>query len=256
MASIGRLAGGIAHEINNPLSGVVTNLELVKGLESIDMKKIIDECIMTNPHAECTRKMEEFYNNFQKIEVKKNRWLETAYKGGMRCKKMIKELLIFSRPSTPKEEAEVDLNECIADSIDIIGHQLEIKNIRVDKELKTDIPKLWGNRRELEQIFLNLLINSSHAIGEKGGIIKIETWMESNSVIAKVADTGCGISEENIDKIFDPFFTTKEVGEGTGLGLAIIYEIIEKHGGKIEVKSKVNAGTEFILSFPFNKSAS
>ena len=256
MASIGRLAGGIAHEINNPLSGVVTNLELVKGLESIDMKKIIDECIMTNPHAECTRKMEEFYNNFQKIEVKKNRWLETAYKGGMRCKKMIKELLIFSRPSTPKEEAEVDLNECIADSIDIIGHQLEIKNIRVDKELKTDIPKLWGNRRELEQIFLNLLINSSHAIGEKGGIIKVETWMESNSVIAKVADTGCGISEENIDKIFDPFFTTKEVGEGTGLGLAIIYEIIEKHGGKIEVKSKVNAGTEFILSFPFNKSAS
>ena len=253
MASIGRLAGGLAHEINNPLSGVVTNLELVKGLELMDMKKIIDECSMANPYAECTRKMNEFHNNFLKIEEKRKRWLETAYKGGVRCKKIIKELLVFSRPSAPKEEAEVDLNECIADSIDIIGHQLEIKNIKVERNIKNDIPKIWGNKREIEQIFLNLFINASHAIGENGGIIKVETLTENDSIVTKVKDTGCGIPEENIDRIFDPFFTTKEVGEGTGLGLAVIYEIVEKHGGKIEVKSKVGVGTEFILSFPVQK---
>ncbi|OGL42024.1 MAG: hypothetical protein A2043_09820 [Candidatus Schekmanbacteria bacterium GWA2_38_9] len=250
MASIGRLTGGLAHEINNPLSGAVTNLELIKGLEFMDIKKIIDECMMANPNAECTRNIEKFYNDFLKIEEKRKRWLETAYKGGIRCKKIIKELLVFSRPSAPKEETEVDLNECIADSIDIIGHQLEIKNIKVEKEIKPDIPKIWGNKREIEQIFLNLFINASHAIGEKGGVIKVETQIENEFIIAKIKDTGCGIPKENIDKIFDPFFTTKEVGEGTGLGLSIIYELVEKLGGKIEVKSKVGVGTEFILSFP------
>jgi len=254
MASIGRLAGGLAHEINNPLSGVVTNLELVKELKFMDMSKILNHCKMINPGSECTARMEEFYNDFLKIEEKRRRWLDTAYKGGIRCKKIIKELLVFSRPSDQKEEKEVDLNECIEDTIDIVGYQFEIKNIKIDKELNPEIQKIWANKREIEQIFLNLFINASHAIGEGGGLIKVKTESENDFVIAKVSDTGCGIPEENIDKIFDPFFTTKEVGEGTGLGLAIIYEIVEKHGGKIEVKSKVNVGTEFTIHFPIYKS--
>lgn len=253
LASLGRLVGGLAHEINNPLSGVVTNLELVQRLELMDMKNIIECCKVKNPDLECVQKMEEFYNDFQKIEEKRKRWLETAYKGGIRCKKIIKELLVFSRPSSQKEEGEVDINECLIDSIEIVGHQFELKNIKIEKELNSEIQKFLGNKREIEQIFLNLLINASHAIDPEGGTIRVKTLSENNFIIARISDTGCGIPEENLDKIFDPFFTTKEVGVGTGLGLAIIYEIVEKHGGKIEVKSKVNMGTEFILSFPAHR---
>ncbi|MBI5375897.1 MAG: PAS domain S-box protein [Candidatus Schekmanbacteria bacterium] len=250
LASIGRLAGGVAHEINNPLSGVVTNLGMIKEIKVPDPGEIVAKCKVISPDADCTQKMAAFYEEYLRLEKKRQRLLETAYKGGERCKKIIRDLLVFSRPSNGKEDEMVNVNECIEDSLEIVDHQLELNNVKIKKEMSWDLRSINGIKKEIEQVFLNIFINANHAMMPDGGELTIETKGEGNNVVVNISDTGCGIPEEVFDKIFDPFFTTKEVGVGTGLGLSIVYEIIEKHNGKIDVKSKAGEGTTFSFIFP------
>ncbi len=250
LASIGRLAGGIAHEINNPLSGVITNLGMIKEIVVPDPGVILNECNRVNANAECTKKMAEFYENYLKLEKKRQRLLETVFKGGDRCKRIVQDLLVFARPSSKKVSEAVNLNTCIEESLDIIHNQLILSNISVNKKLSEGLKPVMGIKKEFDQIFLNFFINAFHAMKSDGGELNIESANDNGNVVVKVSDTGCGIPEEIIDKIFDPFFTTKDVGSGTGLGLSIVYEIIQNHKGAIDVKSKVNEGTTFTLTFP------
>lgn len=250
LASIGRLAGGIAHEINNPLSGVITNLGMIRDINVPDPGDILNECTRSNAGAECTKKMAEFYEKYLKLENKRQRLLETAFKGGDRCKKIIQDLLVFARPSSKKVKEQVNLNACIDESLEIIHNQLILSNITVSKKLSEGLKSVTGIKKEFDQIFLNFFVNAFHAMKPDGGELNIESGNDNGNVVVSISDTGCGMTPEVMDKIFDPFFTTKDVGSGTGLGLSIVYEIIQNHKGTIDVKSKVNKGTTFILKFP------
>ncbi|OYT41275.1 MAG: hypothetical protein B6U86_02710 [Candidatus Altiarchaeales archaeon ex4484_43] len=218
MATIGTLAGGIAHEINNPLGAILTNTQmLLMEVEDPDQReslKLIEE-------------------------------------GTRRCRDIVNTLLKYSRKPELDEFKSINLNDVINDACNLLQHQLNNENIKIKKEY-TKIPDIEGNANELQQVFTNLILNARDAIKRirKAGEIIIRTYQEDKSVVAQVIDNGCGIPKENINKIFDPFFTTKDVGEGTGLGLAIAYKVIEKHNGRIDVSSNVGKGATFTIKLP------
>ncbi len=215
MATIGTLAGGVAHEINNPLGAILTNTQMliieVKDPDQREALKLIEE-------------------------------------GTRRCRDIVMALLKYSRKPEFDEFKPVELNNIINDVCNLLQHQLDTENIHIKKEYG-DIPQIEGNANELQQVFTNLILNARDAIKRTGDAreITIRTYRENNSVVAQVIDTGCGILKENISKIFDPFFTTKDVGKGTGLGLSIAYKVIEKHNGKMEVSSILGKGTTFTI---------
>lgn len=254
MAALGQLAGGVAHEINNPLTGVVTNLQLINDLEKIDEEKcnaLIQLCEREIKNADALEEIKSFFNKLLKIEKKKNRWINTAALGGKRCKHIVENLLAFSRQSRSEKYDHFNINDCIEQTLEIIGNQFQVKNVSIEKNLSKDIYKVYGNMGEISQVILNLLINAFQAIKKKPGKITITTKNESKTFISiRISDTGCGIPPEIKEKIFEPFFTTKEVGVGTGLGLSIVHGIIEKHGGLIEIDSEIDKGTTFIIKLP------
>jgi two-component system NtrC family sensor kinase len=144
----------------------------------------------------------------------------------------------------------MDLNESLETTINIAWN--EIKYVATLKREFGPIPQIKCHPQQLNQVFLNLLVNAAHALGEQQGIITIHTWSEDDNVYVSVTDTGCGIPDEIQQRIFEPFFTTKEVGKGTGLGLSISYDIIRKHAGEITVTSQVGVGTTFTVRLPIN----
>jgi two-component system NtrC family sensor kinase len=167
--------------------------------------------------------------------------------GAQRVRQIVQDLKSFSRVDGG-EFAFADINEGLDSTLSIAWNELKYKTT-VTKEYG-QLPKVWCNMGQLNQVFLNILVNASHAI-EDHGEIRITTWKEDDTVRIAISDTGGGIPTENLKRIFDPFFTTKEVGKGTGLGLAIAYDIIvNKHGGRIDVTSEVSVGTTFIIMLP------
>lgn len=254
MAALGQLAGGVAHEINNPLTGVVTNLQLIDDLDKIDDEKcarLIQLCEKEIKNQESLSEIISSLEQMLKTEKKKDRWIETAAMGGKRCKHIVENLLVFSRQSKSEKYDFFNLNECIDQTLDIIGTQFSVKNVKIEKNLSQSLSKVYGNMGEISQVILNLLINAFQAIKQKSGTITVTTKDESkNFVSVSIADTGSGISPEIREKIFEPFFTTKEVGVGTGLGLSIVHGIIEKHGGLIDIESEPGKGTTFIIRLP------
>jgi len=218
MATIGTLAGGIAHEINNPLGAILTNTQMllmeVKDPDQRESLKLIED-------------------------------------GTRRCRDIVTTLLKYSRKPELGEFKSINLNDVINDACNLLQHQLNNENIKIKKEY-TKVPNIEGNANELQQVFTNLILNAKDAIKRirKTGEIIIRTYQEDKLVVAQVIDNGCGIPKENISKIFDPFFTTKDVGKGTGLGLSITYKIIEKHNGRIDVSSNVGEGTTFTIKLP------
>lgn len=218
MASLGKLAAGIAHEINNPLGGIlIYSSLLMEDLPPDDPKRPDLERIVQ----------------------------ETG-----RCKEIVKSLLEFARQTEPKREP-VDINRAITDGLFFLENQALFHNIRITKRLDPSLPLIIGNAGPLKQVFTNIIINAAEAIHGTGELtITTFSSPNRNSVFVEFTDTGEGIPEENLSRIFEPFFTTKDVGKGTGLGLATSYGIVESHGGKIDVKSKVGKGTTFTIELP------
>ena len=216
VASLGKLAAGVAHEINSPLTGVLTYSSLL-----LKAKKEGD------PDKED---------------------LEVIVNETNRCKKIVKGLLDFARQTEPRKTLS-DMNEVIEKSVDLVSHQASMQNVKIEKKVKPDLPKTMIDVGQIQQVFINILLNAIEAM-PRGGTLTVSSGIEDDMVALRFTDTGVGIPEENLPKILDPFFTTKEQGKGTGLGLSVSYGIIERHRGRLEVKSKVGKGTTFTVKLP------
>jgi two-component system NtrC family sensor kinase len=216
LASLGNLVAGIAHEINNPLSGILLYASIVDNDKRLDplLKPDLERVI-----AECRR-----------------------------CADIVKQLLEFSREALPHKEA-VSLNSLLDKVIALLQHQPSFQNISIKRSYDPDLGDVFVDSNQMQQVFVNLFINASHAM-LKGGLISITTSRPDNGDFARVeiGDNGCGISEEDLQRIFDPFFTTK--AEGTGLGLSISYGFVENNAGTIEARSTVGVGTTFTILLP------
>lgn len=260
LASLGQLSAGVAHEINNPLGFVDNNMVMLKEYiqHYSNLLDIVDElkkAVEQNNHVQArdlVQKIKDFEQqiNFEFISSDIAQLIEQSLSGIERIKKIVRDLKTFSR----KDDDEMDINsvEDILDGvISIIWNELKY-TVELTKDY-CGLPKVHCYPQKLGQVFINLLINASHAFKEKGEIL-LKTYTEGNFACIEVRDNGCGISKENLEKIFDPFFTTKEVGKGTGLGLSISYDIIKQHNGKISVSSELDKGTSFLIKLPIMKS--
>lgn len=254
LATIGQLAAGVAHEINNPMGFVGSNMVTLSKyvekynlyIDSIELEIRACSAGELPEHIQALRQKLKLDYVMRDISV----LVDESNEGIERVKQIVKDLRTFSRADT-SAIGSADLNICMESTINIV-----INEIKYAAELKReygDIPKVSCNAQQINQVFMNLLINAAHAIQAKGdevGEIIIRTWCDSENVFVSVSDTGCGIIPENCGKIFDAFFTTKDVGKGTGLGLSISAGIIRKHGGEITVDSEVCKGSTFTVSLP------
>jgi len=250
MAAIGQLAAGVAHEINNPMGFISSNLGTLNKYadrltEFIGVQtEVIGALEPNEATAGLEQKKKELKLDYIIKDIKD--LINESSDGAGRVKKIVQDLRSFSRVDE-EEYKDADINECIETTINIVWNELKYK-CTVKKEYG-DIPLTKCYPGQLNQVFINLLVNAAQSI-EKKGEITIKTWQVDGSINVSILDTGCGIPEENLGKLFGPFFTTKDVGKGTGLGLSITYDIIKKHGGKIKVESQVGKGTTFVINIP------
>ena len=228
LASVGLLAAGIAHELNNPLTGVLTFAYLVRKNLPEDSRDAED--------------------------------LDLVIRETKRCAAIIRRLLDFSREKTP-EKTFSNINTLIEEIMQLTEQSAQVNNIEMITDLDEQLPEVWMDENLIKQVIMNMLVNAQHSIDGEGSItIKTSSCAQSgcpdeindlgNMIEISIADTGCGISPEDLQKIFDPFFTTKGVGKGTGLGLSVSHGTIEAHGGAIEVDSIVGEGSEFRIYLP------
>lgn len=231
LATIGELAAGIAHEINNPVAIMVEEAGWIEDLlEDEDLKE--------------SKNLEEFKRALTQINTQ-----------GRRCKEITHKLLSFAR-KTDSTINDVQVNDAIREIVSLTAQMAKYNNVTIETDLNQGIPYIRISPSELQQVILNLINNAIDAMEKEGGIIKIETKvskLERDHVVISIQDNGPGIPKDNLDRIFDPFFTTKAVGKGTGLGLSICYGIIQKMGGKIDVHSQVGKGSRFRIWIPFQK---
>ncbi len=254
MASIGQLAAGVAHEINNPMGFIISNLNTLKRyLEKVSeyltvytatVERCSKQCGNADILLEIAEKRKALKIDY--ITEDLNNLIKESLEGADRVKKIVQDLKNFSRVDE-SEFKTADINSGLESTINIVWNELKYKATLV-KEYG-DIPLTVCNPGQLNQVFMNMLVNAAHAI-EKQGEIRVRTWAESGLINIAISDSGYGISEENQKRIFEPFFTTKEVGKGTGLGLSIAYDIIKKHNGMIKVDSAIGKGTTFTVSIP------
>ncbi|HMG76616.1 MAG TPA: ATP-binding protein [Pyrinomonadaceae bacterium] len=251
MASLGQLAAGVAHELNNPAGFIYSNIDLLK--EYVDRLKscLSDYDRLDLPPATAVRisaiKKESDYDN---MVADLDSILSDCYSGAERIRDVVQNLRLFSR----LDEAEikrVDLNEGIESTLRLLSGYYKSGRINLIRDFG-QIPQVNCYAAQLNQVWMNVLVNAAQAIGSGAGEVRITTRCEERTVMVSVSDNGPGISPEQLKKIFDPFFTTKPVGEGTGLGLSISHGIIERHGGKIEVESTPSKGTTFTISLPID----
>jgi PAS domain S-box-containing protein len=262
MASIGVLAAGIAHEINNPVGYINSNLEVLqdnvrdivsylKNLEDV-FPNLIQQGHSDQPMPAAIQELKELRSKlriediFQDIEE----IVHESKQGIDRIKRIIVDLKKFSHTDENKMDL-ADINQEIESTLNIVANELKYK-VKVVKELGS-LPSIECFPHQLNQVFMNILVNAAQAIEGQGSIF-IQTAIKNDFISVIIRDTGTGIPAENLQKIFDPFFTTKAVGKGTGLGLYIAYGIIEKHRGKISVQSEVGKGTTFTIQLPIHPS--
>lgn len=220
LAAVGRLAAGVAHEINNPLTGVLTFAHMLKQSAPANSQQRADA--------------------------------NTIIEATTRCRDIVRGLLAFSRQSEPNKRLS-DLNVVVREAVNLTRNQAHIHHINVVEEYQDDLPHVVADANQIEQVVLNMIVNAIDAMAD-GGDLTIATRAVENSrgpwVEITVSDTGSGSAPENIEHIFDPFFTTKPTGEGTGLGLAVAYGIISEHGGTIDVQSRPEGGTILMVRLP------
>lgn len=252
MASIGQLAAGVAHEINNPIGFVSSNLR------SLDkyIKKLTEylELLERSIKERAPENWEEIKTQRKKLKIDFlledcDDLIAESLDGSGRVRKIVQNLKTFSRVDQAEEQL-ADLNECLESTIAIVWNELKYK-AQLEKDF-AELPDIYCSPQELSQVFTNILVNAAQAI-EKKGLVKIRSWLENETIFISIQDNGSGIAKENLEKIFEPFFTTKPVGEGTGLGMSISYEIIKKHGGDILIDSEIGRGTTFTISLPRNR---
>jgi two-component system NtrC family sensor kinase len=250
MASIGKLAAGVAHEINNPIGFINSNLStLGKYLSRIDrFLALQSECIAAGAPPEQVESVREQQACLKIDYIVKDLedLVRESLEGADRVRGIVADLKSFSRVDEI-EYKQADLNECLRSTINIVWNEIRHKAI-LKKELG-EIPRTRCSPRQMNQVFMNLLTNAAHAI-EGQGVITVRSREEDGYVCVSVADTGQGIPEANLNRIFEPFFTTKEIGKGTGLGLSITYDIVKKHNGEITVRSEHGKGTEVTVRIP------
>jgi len=239
LAAIGTLAAGVAHEINNPTGYIKSNLNT--------MSKYLDKLqayIKTKlPEEEDEVKVDELND----ILTDFGDAIKESIDGTVKVRDIVADLKSFARVDRAKKE-HVDINEGIKSTLNVVWNELKYK-AKIEKDLG-DIPELFCMPNQLNQVFMNLLVNAAHSIEGDKGLIKIKTWADASNIYVSVKDNGYGIPENVQNKIFEPFFTTKEVGKGTGLGLSLAIDIIEKHNGNIRVDSKIGIETEFVITLP------
>jgi signal transduction histidine kinase len=263
MAGMGQLSAGIAHEINNPLGFVKSNVytlskykDKIKGLLDLYFKveNFLEREDKENYDIKFSEVSEYRKNNKMNFVFEDIDDIITESKDGLnRIEMIVKSLLGFARGASSNEFSDYDINSNIKSTIVIAYNEIKY-NAKVEEDLE-EVPLIQAIGGEINQVILNMLINASHSIKSKGvqGIIKIHTYCEDDYVKCEISDNGNGIEEKNLKDIFNPFFTTKPVGQGTGLGLSVSHDIIvNKHSGKIDVKSCVGEGATFIISLPIN----
>ncbi len=226
MASLGKLGASIAHEINNPLSGILTFARLIQkqirsnNLSPDKIEKILNEISMIADEAK-------------------------------RCGEIVKDLMFFSRKQDGEHKRH-DFNQIIEKSIHLVQHRLDLQQIRLEQNLLTPSPSIECDSSHIQQALMALLVNALEAMPDGGKLI-VETSQENpDAVKIAIADTGCGIPESDLDHVFEPFFTTKSSASGVGLGLSIVYGIVQNHNGEIHVASKQSEGTKFTLTLPLH----
>lgn len=266
LAGIGQLAAGVAHEINNPLGFVISNFETLrkyigKFKETIDVYRNVRTCFT----KESTNDMKQILQCIVDVEANNKvdfilEDLENLYKdtndGLARIGKIVTSLRNFSRIDQQNDFMEYDLNAGIKNTLTVANNEIKY-HARVEESLN-DIPTIYANGGQINQVLLNIIMNAVHAIKEKQsgemGIITVATSHDGQYVYCSIGDTGTGIAEEHLNRIFEPFFTTKRIGEGTGLGLSISYDIIlHKHKGELTVDSTPGVGTKFTIKLPIKE---
>jgi len=250
MASIGQLAAGVAHEINNPIGFINSNLStLGKYLSRLSgFLAVQSECIAAGAPPEQVESVHQEQARLKIDYIVKDLedLIRESLEGAERVRSIVADLKSFSRVDE-SEYKQADLNECLRSTINIVWNEIKYK-ATLKKEFG-EIPRTRCYPQQMNQVFMNLLVNAAHAI-EQQGSITVRSWEEDGYVCVSVADTGQGIPEANLNRIFEPFFTTKEVGKGTGLGLSITYDIVKKHHGEITVRSEPGKWTEFTVRIP------
>jgi two-component system NtrC family sensor kinase len=251
MASLGQLAAGIAHELNNPAGFIYSNIDLLKDYVARLQRYLyaVDEVVLPSEAAARIKEIRRQID-YDNIVADLSSILTDCYLGAERIRDVVQNLRLFSR----LDEADfkrVDLNEGIESTVRLLSLYYKDGRITLRRDYG-ELPQVNCYAALLNQVWMNLLMNAAQAIGKADGEVRISTRSEGNRVVATFSDTGGGIAPESLKRIFDPFFTTKPVGEGTGLGLSISHSIIQRHGGKIEVKSVFGKGTTFTISIPVN----
>jgi len=255
MASLGQLSAGIAHEINNPTGFILSNLNTLREYVKV-FKKLLEQYDSLFDEERKGRSNKKKISEI--VEMRKDTGLEYILKdvdnlfketktGADRVRDIVDGLRTFAHVDETKM-IEADVNKCVESAIKIVWSEMKYK-CELHKDLKK-LPLVYCHPGQLNQVFMNILMNAVQAIPEDGGDITVSTKLEKTHIVLQISDTGCGISCENISKIFDPFFTTKEVGRGTGLGLSISHGIIKRHNGSIEAKSEEGKGATFIIRLP------
>lgn len=237
LAAIGTLAAGVAHEINNPIGYIKSNLNsMMKYVNK--MEKFVCE----NPGCSQNNKtiMNEMLTDFKDA-------INESLEGSVRVSDIVSDLKSFSRVDSIKK-TYADINEGINSTLNIVWNELKYKCI-VERDLGK-LPEILCIPNQINQVFMNILLNAGQAIDRSDGLITIQTRAQNKNIYISIKDNGAGIEESKLKKIFEPFYTTKEVGKGTGLGLSLAYDIIKEHKGSIEVESEVGKGTEFIITLP------
>jgi two-component system, NtrC family, sensor kinase len=227
LASLGEMAAGIAHEINNPVGIMVQ--------EAGWMQDLVDD-FEQDPDTPLS--MEDFKRSLTRIQTQ-----------GRRCKEITHQLLSFAR-KTDHTRREAQINELIEEVVALSAGRARHSNVRIEKKMQDDLPTITISPSEIQQVLLNMINNSLDAFDSKGGIIEIGTTLYDKYVVIEISDNGPGIAKENLIKVFEPFFTTKPVGKGTGLGLSICYGIVKNMGGEVTVSSDTGKGTKFQIILP------
>jgi len=249
MASLGQLAAGIAHELNNPAGFIYSNIDLLK--EHIErLKRCLSDYdrVALPPDAAARISAMKREIDYDNIVADLGSILSDCHIGAERIRDVVQNLRLFSRLDESAVK-RVDLNEGIESTVRLLSGYYKSGSITLVRDYG-EIPQVNCYAAQLNQVWMNLLVNAAQAIGESEGEVRITTGCEGRTVIVSISDTGPGIAPEQLKKIFDPFFTTKPIGEGTGLGLSISHGIIQRHGGKIEVESAPGQGTTFTISLP------